>query len=228
MLFLLLLLNVATSICEAHLVTIAWNLQPEADGFNVYWGAESGNLVNSADCGAAGPDAQGRHRCTLDVSYNTYIAITAYIIVYDPQLGQITIESEMTPEIFYTTPSGLIGSQLASLVVNCSPGGSSGTAQVTLGWDANIEPDLAGYKIYYGTSSGNYTNSIDVGNVTQYTIYNLQVNVMYYFAATAYDDANNESSYSEELAHMIILQEQTQVIRENPPLIQGDQTYFVK
>ena len=42
-------------------------------------------------------------------------------------------------------------------------------ANVTFKWDANGEADLAGYKIYYGTSSGNYTNSVDVGNTTSYT-----------------------------------------------------------
>ncbi len=27
---------------------------------------------------------------------------------------------------------------------------------VALSWDANAEPDLAGYNVYYGSSSGNY------------------------------------------------------------------------
>jgi hypothetical protein len=34
--------------------------------------------------------------------------------------------------------------------------------QVTLAWDANTEPDLAGYKVHYGTASGSYTTSVDV------------------------------------------------------------------
>ena len=33
-------------------------------------------------------------------------------------------------------------------------------------WDANTESDLAGYKIHYGLASGQYTNTVDVGNVT--------------------------------------------------------------
>ena len=43
-------------------------------------------------------------------------------------------------------------------------------ATVTLAWDANTEPDLAGYKIHYGTASRDYSHSIDVGNVTEYTL----------------------------------------------------------
>ncbi len=74
-------------------------------------------------------------------------------------------------------------------------------ATVTLAWDANTEPDLAGYKIYYGTASGNYSDSIDVGDVTEYTVTGLDDGGTYYFAATAYDEDYNESAYSEELVH---------------------------
>jgi len=72
---------------------------------------------------------------------------------------------------------------------------------VTLAWDANTEPDLAGYKIHYGLSSGNYSSTIDVKNVNEYTVQNLTPGTTYYFAATAYDNDDNESAYSIELAH---------------------------
>ena len=58
--------------------------------------------------------------------------------------------------------------------------------------------DLAGYKLYYGTSSGNYGSPIDVNNVTTYTISNLTVG-SYYFVVTAYDLSGNESDYSNEV-----------------------------
>ncbi len=77
-------------------------------------------------------------------------------------------------------------------------------ATVDLAWDANTESDLAGYKIYYGTASGNYSHSIDVGNVTQYTLTGLDDGITYYLAATAYDVDDNESAYSEELVHTTI------------------------
>lgn len=77
-----------------------------------------------------------------------------------------------------------------------------GTASVTVAWDANTEPDLAGYRIYLGLSSGDYIRVDDVSDVTEYTIYGLVPGKTYYIAATAYDDDENESAYSEELIHV--------------------------
>jgi len=75
------------------------------------------------------------------------------------------------------------------------------SAQVTLQWDPNPEADLAGYKVYYGTSSGNYSYSLDVGMTTTCTVSNLQDGIPYYFAATAYDAAFAESEFSSEVVY---------------------------
>jgi len=72
-------------------------------------------------------------------------------------------------------------------------------AQVTLAWDPNTELDLAGYKIYYGFETGNYSYSIDVGDITSYTISGIEENRAIYLAATAYDVNGNESEYSEQV-----------------------------
>jgi len=64
-------------------------------------------------------------------------------------------------------------------------------------WDASSEPDLAGYKLYYGTASRSYGAPIDVGNQTTYTITGLGPGT-YYFAATAYNTSGNESGFSNE------------------------------
>jgi fibronectin type 3 domain-containing protein len=89
---------------------------------------------------------------------------------------------------------------LLAVVLLLSPMVAYGAA-VTLAWDANTESDLAGYNIYYGTASGNYSHSIDVGNITHYTLTDLEDDVTYYLAATAYDEDENESAYSVELVH---------------------------
>jgi hypothetical protein len=59
---------------------------------------------------------------------------------------------------------------------------------------------VAGYDIYYGTSSGNYTSVVPVSNVTNVTIRGLINGVTYYFAAASYDSSGNLSSLSPEIS----------------------------
>ncbi len=75
-------------------------------------------------------------------------------------------------------------------------------ATVTLAWDANKDQGLAGYKIYYGSASRNYSTVIDVGNVTTYTVANLGSG-MYFFAVTAYNASGAESAFSNEVSTAI-------------------------
>ena len=72
---------------------------------------------------------------------------------------------------------------------------------ITLKWDPNSAPNLAGYRLYYGTSSGVYTQEIDVGNMTATLVSNLKEGRTYFFAVTAYNTAaeslpSNEVSYT--------------------------------
>ena len=74
-------------------------------------------------------------------------------------------------------------------------------ADVTLAWDPNLESNLKGYKVYYGFASGNYSYMVDVGNWTSLTISGLEAGKTYYFTATAYGPAGEESSMSNELRY---------------------------
>jgi hypothetical protein len=73
-------------------------------------------------------------------------------------------------------------------------------ASLTLAWDPNTEPDLAGYKVYYGTRSDDYDVAIAVGDVIQYTVWGLEPETRYYLALTAYDTSWNESDFSWEVS----------------------------
>jgi hypothetical protein len=75
--------------------------------------------------------------------------------------------------------------------------------QATLAWNPNTESDLAGYRLHYGTSSGNYTVHLDVHNVTTYTVTGLTDGQTYYFAATAYDASGHESGYSNQVSYTL-------------------------
>lgn len=71
--------------------------------------------------------------------------------------------------------------------------------EITVLWDANSEPDLGGYKIYYGDHSRHYQNVVDVGNYTEHTFIPYSGGGTIYFAVTAYDTLGNESAYSVEV-----------------------------
>jgi len=77
------------------------------------------------------------------------------------------------------------------------------TLTATLNWNAVTTTNLAGYKIYSGTVSGQYGSPVDVGNVTSYVIKNLIFGNTYFFAVTSYNGSGVESAYSNEVSKSI-------------------------
>ena len=69
---------------------------------------------------------------------------------------------------------------------------------VLIGWKKNTEIDLAGYKIYWGTQPGRYSEVKNVGLDTSWTVSHLRSG-NYFFSVTAYDTIGNESENSAEL-----------------------------
>ena len=77
----------------------------------------------------------------------------------------------------------------------------SAAGTISMQWDPVPDSDLSGYRIYYGNVSGNYDQSVDVGNVTSYTLTGLADCTMWYAAVKAYDTEGLESSaYSAEVS----------------------------
>ena len=70
-----------------------------------------------------------------------------------------------------------------------------GQSSVTLAWDPSLGSGIAGYHLYEGAASRNYTNVIDVGESTTATASNLVSGTTYYFAVTAYDTGGLESDF---------------------------------
>ena len=79
------------------------------------------------------------------------------------------------------------------------------TGSVTLQWDPNTEPDLAGYKVYSSTLSGLYGDPIATlpPSVTTYQSTGLVKGVTYFFVVSAYNSQGVESLPSEEVARTI-------------------------
>ena len=108
--------------------------------------------------------------------------------------------------VLRTKPFNLTLVLIASLFLSgilTSPSKAMAT-DITLAWDHNSEPDLAGYKLYIGNSSQNYTQFIDLGLTTQYTISGLIDKTVYFFTLTAYNQRGFESSFSNEVRYPLI------------------------
>ena len=68
---------------------------------------------------------------------------------------------------------------------------------LTLVWDRNPEPDIAGYKVYYGRVSGDYTQLVTVPKPR--AVIGVSGSKTTYFAVTAYNTDGVESELSEEV-----------------------------
>jgi hypothetical protein len=88
--------------------------------------------------------------------------------------------------------------------------------EVNLAWDPNTEPDVAGYKVYYGLGSRNYDRVMDVGNSTSCVVSGLEQGRTYYFAATAVNTANIESDFSNEVSAALSTSNQPPVANAGP------------
>ena len=96
----------------------------------------------------------------------------------------------------------------AAVCLLCATSVSGHARQVSLAWDPNIEPDIAGYKIYYrteaaptfnGTGAAQGVSPIDVGNITGRTLTELSDSDTWCFAVTAYNATGAESSLSNQI-----------------------------
>ena len=83
-----------------------------------------------------------------------------------------------------------------------APSGVVAANTATLTWDPVVDPNLVGYRIYSGTSSGMYSqspgNGLNAGNVTTFAVTGLSSG-RHFFVVTAFDTMGNESENSNEV-----------------------------
>lgn len=75
--------------------------------------------------------------------------------------------------------------------------------KIHFAWDANPEPNIAGYRIHAGRASGNYNDAAfpagkDVGNVLTET-YDVSAFGVWYFSLVAYDSSEVTSGFASEI-----------------------------
>jgi hypothetical protein len=75
--------------------------------------------------------------------------------------------------------------------------------QVALGWNSSPDPTVVGYYLYYGGATGVYTNKVDVGTNTIFSVTGLVPGSTYYFTTTAYNAARMESAQIPEVSYVV-------------------------
>ena len=91
-------------------------------------------------------------------------------------------------------PLNLVGED--DVIVGDDDGTGKVTA-ITLVWDPNREPDIAGYNVYYGRVSGDYVRIVSVVEPT--VTIKIRGSSTTYFAATAFNTNGEESDLSDEV-----------------------------
>ena len=75
-------------------------------------------------------------------------------------------------------------------------------AVVTLAWDLSSSRNIAGYRLYSGTTSGVYGQTSELGNATSTLVSNLVTGKTYFFVVTAYNTMGVESAPSDEVSYL--------------------------
>jgi hypothetical protein len=117
-----------------------------------------------------------------DMIYHNYDDLSLTLVDFEPYLSRHDIAAPPIP---------VQNLQISSI----------GNDFIELSWDPSPLGDLSGYKICYKTDVNEffYPDTIDVGNVTSYSLSGLSAGSTYYIAAICYDTDGNNSWYSNEV-----------------------------
>lgn len=145
-------------------------------------------VVNLGDSIVFNPTATDPDGDILAFSYSGWMDSSDYVTRYgDAGTHTVTVA---------VSDGSLVDSREVTVNVNY-------LSQVTLTWAPNTEADLAGYKLYYGTVSGNYDTVVNAGNQAYYTLSGLVSGQVYYISVTSYDLSGNESANSNEVLYTV-------------------------
>jgi hypothetical protein len=72
-----------------------------------------------------------------------------------------------------------------------------------LAWNPSSSLNIAGYRLLSGTTSGVYSQTIEIGNVTSILVSNLVIGKTYFFVVTVYNTMGVESAPSNEVSYLV-------------------------
>jgi hypothetical protein len=184
--------------------------------------SEAGFVKKEAPTGNNAPTISGNPMTAIDIGSTYSFTPTAS----DPDGDKLTFSVDKRPSwAEFDKSTGALSGQpalgsvgtYASIEISVSDGKDKaalprfaisvdqvGTISTTLSWtpptqneDGSALMDLAGYKIYWGTTPGQYTHSVKIENagMSSYVVENLTPGT-YEFAAKSFNEAGVESAYS--------------------------------
>ena len=111
----------------------------------------------------------------------------------------------LMPPPFTRRARSTLGFLVWTLLLLCalapSAFGQTNAPSVTLAWDPVTDSNLAGYKLHYGSSKGQYMHVIGVGKTNTCTVPGLVGGSNYFFMVTAYNNLGMESDSSNEVLY---------------------------
>ncbi|MBT8123160.1 MAG: fibronectin type III domain-containing protein [Gammaproteobacteria bacterium] len=128
--------------------------------------------------------------------------------------GSGGVDSTGSSSLATSGSSGSTASNSSTSSSGSTASSSSRTGNFSLSWTAPTTradgspislADIDGYRIYYGTSKGNYPQKVNLinGTATSATVKNLPVGT-YYLRMTTYDSAGRESARSPEVTKSVL------------------------
>jgi hypothetical protein len=112
--------------------------------------------------------------------------------------------------IVITVSDGKLSASLAAFAITVGP---ASTSSVTLGWiapktntDGTPLVGLAGFRVYYGTASGQYSQNVSIASpsITSVVLEGLGSGYTWYFSVTAVASGGVESAYATEVSKALL------------------------
>lgn len=97
--------------------------------------------------------------------------------------------------------AGLLQTRAAVVPLSVTVSNPPSGAAVRLGWTASPSTNVTGYFLNWGLASGQCTNQLDAGIVTNTWVSGMASNTIYYFNVVAYAAARDQAPPSNELAY---------------------------
>ena len=156
-------------------------------------------------------DSAGATVYELSFTYDDGFGSGGDLVVLGPGTYRFTARAEVTDETSFQTVYGSMtvasfcvegyvdGGSPADLTPPAAPTGltaTAGDAVVDLAWNANAEPDLAGYEVRRATAAGGPFQTIATGAGTAYSDLAVVNGTTYFYAVAAFDLSGNVSAPS--------------------------------